>query len=226
MKPADSSTPFFAIPGLGTDERIFGPLSKKLPLIPLPWLKPDAQESLRSYAARMAIAIDHPQPWLLGVSFGGMLAQEIARLRPIKGVILISSLKPQDPKARWMRWAQKVPFYRLSRGSWRYRTLSWWSPIFGVKTRQEQALLKSMFANFRDDYRMWAIEQFVNWEGKTIELPYLHLHGQQDRAIPARNLQQVTLVENGNHFMVYQRAEEIAQHISAWQERKALKVAK
>lgn len=217
------AAPVFAIPGLGTNARLFEPLAEHLPLRPLRWLSPaDAGESLRSYAARMAIAIDHPQPWLLGVSFGGVMAQEIARLRPVRGLILVSSLKPGDRRPAYLRWSRKVPLYRLTQGKWRIHTLPLYAPRFGVRKWSEIRLLKEMFSSFDDHYRMWAIRQLVHWEGQPLKHSYLHLHGSKDHVLPIRGLQQVTPIEGGSHLMVYQQPERIAQEIESWVERKLL----
>ncbi len=218
MTSSPSPSPLYAIPGLGTDARIFGPLAQHLPLHPLAWLSPEEGEGLHSYAARMAIGIDHPRPWLLGVSFGGVVAQEIARIRPVRGLILVSSLKPGDQRPGYLRLFRRYPLYRLSRGKWRIYTLPLWAPRFGVHRRVEQRLLQDIFKQFDDRYRMWAIHQLAHWQGQPISVPYLHLHGQRDRVIPARGIRHTTLIPVGTHFMVYQQAEAVAQAIREWQE--------
>ena len=84
---------FYLIPGLGADERVFQFLG--LPGIThvLKWLAPQTPtEPLPHYAARLAEAVPPGQAcWLVGVSFGGVLALEVARLRPLARVVLVSS---------------------------------------------------------------------------------------------------------------------------------------
>ena len=220
----DHSSPIYAIPGLGTNSRIFEPLQEQLPLRPLEWLPPASGESLRSYAARMAIAIDHPNPWLLGVSFGGIVAQEIARMRPIQGLILVSSLKAQDRRPAYIRWSRQFPLYRLTRGTWRIKTLPLYAPRFGVRKAAEIRTLKEIFKSFDDEYRMWALHQMAHWDGHPISRPYLHLHGSKDRVLPIQGLQQVTRIEGGTHFMIYQQPEAIAKEFQRWLERKRIGV--
>src|SRR5258707_139416 len=96
----------YCISGLGTDAKIFSRLKiRGYQLIHLPWLKPRSKESMKSYAARMAAPIHHPSPVLLGVSFGGMVAIEIAKQLPVKKTIIISSVKTLKEIPSWMRIA-------------------------------------------------------------------------------------------------------------------------
>lgn len=86
--------PIYFISGLGADRRAFSKLifSEHFPMIHLDWISPEPNESLRSYASRLALEIDSSNPfYLVGLSFGGMLATEIAKeLNPIH-TFLISS---------------------------------------------------------------------------------------------------------------------------------------
>lgn len=88
---------WYLIPGLGADERVFRRLRLPGPSQVLSWLKPESPP-LVHYAARLAEAVPADEPcWLVGVSFGGLLAQEIGRLRPLARIVLISSLSsPRD----------------------------------------------------------------------------------------------------------------------------------
>ncbi|RZJ88413.1 MAG: alpha/beta hydrolase, partial [Hymenobacter sp.] len=90
---------YYLLPGLGADERVFSRLHLPGPAEVLPWLAPlSANESLPCYAARLAQLVPPNQPcWLIGVSFGGLVAQEVGRLRPLARVVLVSSLSsPRD----------------------------------------------------------------------------------------------------------------------------------
>ena len=84
---------FYLIPGLGADERVFQFLRLRGEVHILRWLAPqNSAETLPHYAARLAAAVPPEQAcWLVGVSFGGVLAMEVAQLRPLARVVLISS---------------------------------------------------------------------------------------------------------------------------------------
>ncbi|MFZ1934503.1 MAG: thioesterase domain-containing protein, partial [Thermoguttaceae bacterium] len=83
----NSTLQLILLPGLGADHRLLEPQRAAFPqLIVPPWIPPRKHESLPQYAERMAqtVAPPHDVPLVLGgVSFGGMLAYEMARwLKP------------------------------------------------------------------------------------------------------------------------------------------------
>ena len=90
---SDSTKNIYCISGLGADEKAFAKI--KVPgyaLQHLLWLTPEKDEALEAYAKRMAKQIPDANPILMGLSFGGMLCIEIAKLIPVEKVILISSI--------------------------------------------------------------------------------------------------------------------------------------
>ena len=92
----------YLLPGLGADARLFAPLLPHLPATVraqvLEWLPPAApDEPLAAYAARLAAPIAPAEAcWVAGVSFGGLVALEIGRLRPRARIIQISSLSAAE----------------------------------------------------------------------------------------------------------------------------------
>src|SRR6185503_15333814 len=88
-----SSDLLILLPGLGADQTLFEPQRGALPPFEVPpWLSPQPAESLAAFGERMAAACGPPDPTVIGgVSFGGMVAIEMARhLRP-RAVVLIAS---------------------------------------------------------------------------------------------------------------------------------------
>jgi len=84
----------YFISGLGADKRIFSKLKldEKINIIHIDWITPNKNESLVSYTQRLYSVIDLSQPFaLVGVSFGGMIAVEIAKLLNPTTTIIISS---------------------------------------------------------------------------------------------------------------------------------------
>ena len=102
MANSDSDkTPLFLIPGWGTDWRLWkhqleadlGPVE---PIVPK-WLEPEPRELLSNYAARLAKSIDPGRPcYLVGLSFGGMIAVEMAQHLDVKACVLIASIPSGD----------------------------------------------------------------------------------------------------------------------------------
>ncbi|MEZ4826762.1 MAG: alpha/beta hydrolase family protein [Bacteroidia bacterium] len=218
MNPDNITTPdrriIYAIPGLGTDGRIFSKLDLPYQLEILQWPEPDPGEDLLSYTHKIASQIPDKSPvTLLGLSFGGVIAQEMARIRPVKKILLISSVISPSELPFHFQTARLLPFYRLSRGKWRIRMLPYWSPLFGIRDSGEQKLLQEIFSSFSDTYRMWAIHRLVNWRGSVHDVPIARLHGGKDKVFPPGKISGGEILKHGNHFMIYQNADLITDWI-------------
>ncbi|NNK81666.1 MAG: alpha/beta hydrolase, partial [Flavobacteriaceae bacterium] len=69
----------------------------------LEWFLPLEKETLQAYAKRMCSNIKHENVVLIGVSFGGILVQEMSRFLRIRKLIIISSVKSREELPRRMR---------------------------------------------------------------------------------------------------------------------------
>lgn len=206
----------YAIPGLSTDRRIFQRLELEGEVRFLDWIEPKPAETLSNYAHRMAEKITTSETFiLLGLSFGGIVAQEMASFLSVQKVILLSSIKSKEEMPLQFRLFRSIPFYRLSKGSWRIKLLPLWAPSFGITSKEEQVFLQEMFSGFSDMYRMWAIKELTNWNPTQVQVPIHHIHGEKDKVFPLSYIQQVEMISGGNHFMVYQRAKEVSERINA-----------
>ena len=108
--------PVYFIPGLAASARIFEWIAlpeDRYQQIALEWEMPLKGESLRDYCIRYAEKITHANPVLIGVSFGGLIVQELARLIPVRRVIIISSAKCNGEYPRKFRLGQKTGLYKL-----------------------------------------------------------------------------------------------------------------
>lgn len=209
------SSPIYAIPGLGTDLRIFSHF-QQVEFRGLEWIDPNPSESLGAYARRLAQDIHHSEPILVGVSFGGVVAQEIASFLPVKRIILISSIQSDTELPAHFRFMRKVPLYHLSRGNWRVKTLPLWGRLFGIHDKAEQALLMDMFSKQSDSYRMWAIGQLLAWKPQPISCQVVHVHGTHDRVFPIQHIGSCIPIQGGDHFMVYRKAQEVEGVLTEW----------
>src|SRR5688572_1101768 len=104
----------YCISGLGADERIFCKLN-----VPgstfhfVQWIQPQTEENIDAYAGRLRQQIVHDRPVLMGVSFGGMMAIELAKILPVDKVVLISSIKSANELPAWMRIFGRYKFDKL-----------------------------------------------------------------------------------------------------------------
>jgi pimeloyl-ACP methyl ester carboxylesterase len=202
---------FYLIPGLGADERVFQFLQLHGEVHVLRWLAPQTPaEPLPHYAARLAAAVPAGQPcWLVGVSFGGVLAQEVAALRPLAQVVLISSfVSPRE--LPWIgRLARTTGLYRLVPAQLLPllpRVAQW---FFGARNGGEYRLLRQILRDTDAVFTRWAIAQLLQWPGRPW-LPVVRIHGTTDRLLPAGAvLSQHAL--SGGHLIIISQAAEISR---------------
>lgn len=206
----------YAIPGLGVTGEVFGRLKEHLSIHVVEWLMPRQSETLEGYALRMAALIPEDAQVLIGYSFGGVVAQEIARQRSGLQLVLINTLVSADEKPLWLQMMAIIPLYRLARGSWRIKLLPLYGRRYGLKSREDISILQKMFSESPDALRMWSIQVLIDWKGgKSVLNKVLRLHGTRDKVFPlARNTTPCRWIEGGRHFMVWQRAKEVGKEIS------------
>lgn len=83
----------YILSGLGADERVFKYLDfKDLDITFVQWIKPKPHEKLMDYVERLREQIKQDNPILIGLSFGGIVAAELAKI--IRSLLSLQ-LKPK-----------------------------------------------------------------------------------------------------------------------------------
>ena len=203
---------FYLISGLGADERVFRRLALLGPAVVLPWLVPQSQaETLAHYAARLAEAVPPGQPcWLVGVSFGGLLAQEIGRLRPLARVVLVSSLGSPAELPPLLRLARATGLHRLVPFGLlgRLPRLAQW--FFGARGGHEYRLLANILRDTDPAFARWATTQLLAWRGPGLP-GVVRLHGTRDRLLPAGAAHIDYPVPGAGHFLIVSHAGRVGE---------------
>ncbi|MBB6238860.1 pimeloyl-ACP methyl ester carboxylesterase [Pedobacter sp. AK013] len=204
----------YFISGLGADRRIFSKLklNEKINIIHVDWLSPNKNESLASYAQRLSSTIDLTQPFtLVGVSFGGMVAVEIAKILKPTVTIIISSTMLAAQLPMLYRFAGKLGLLKLIPAkllkSSNKLTQNYY---FGTRSSSEKVLLGRIIKDTDPHFLKWAIGSILNWKNKTRPERIYHIHGTKDKILYSRTAQPDFVIENGTHFMVYQNAQQIS----------------
>ena len=109
-------THVYFMPGMAANPLIFENI--KLPSTDfvmhfLEWVLPEDKESLSAYAKRISVNIVHANFVLVGVSFGGILVQEINKHIQAKKVIIISSVKAKDELPKRMKFAKYTKAHKI-----------------------------------------------------------------------------------------------------------------
>jgi len=209
--------PLYCISGLGADERVFSKLNiNGCNLKPVQWLQPQKGETLSSYAKRLCEQIDDTEPNILGLSFGGIMAIEISKLKPVSKIILISSIKTSSELPAWMNFAGKTSAYKLlpSRQISSIKALKALRPIqnyfLGAKTEEEKKIANEYRDHVDPVYLKWAIAQVLTWKNNLIPTNLVHIHGSNDHIFPVKKIKDAHIVQGGGHFMVMDKPQQIA----------------
>lgn len=205
----------YLISGLGADERVFQKLDfGNRATTFLPWLLPQKKdEPMQEYLVRFSQNINQKDEIILvGVSFGGMMAVELAKTFRVKKIILISSLKTHHEFSLLLRFLKRIklyeiiPSYRLRN---RFRFLSHY--FIGSKTKEEKKALDDLLNNTDERIIDWSVRSVFKWKNEQAPDNLYHIHGTQDRIFPFRYLQQTFPVQGGTHFMIANRADEVSK---------------
>lgn len=201
--------------GLGTDERLFENLP---PLagyryIPLPFIKPQNSTSLADYAQLLATTYDFQPPFILGgVSIGGMIAQELAQIVQPEKLLLISTVCSRAEMPRLFRLVNHKFFYPLLTASF-LRAVAFVGDKFTKKSFKGRDLFFDMLKKSDDDFLSFGARAALSWYPPKVNVPIIRIHGSRDRVFPLSRIenQEMIVIKNGNHFMVYEMGEEVGE---------------
>ncbi len=168
----------------------------------LEWEIPLDNESLTDYAKRITEKIKHPNPVLIGVSFGGILVQEMAKYIDARKVIIISSVKSNLEFPRRLKIAKTTKAYKLIPVNLILNMESLAKFSFGEKVNQRLKLYEK-FLSVRDiRYLNWAVEQVVLWDRTIADEQVIHIHGEADDVFPIKYIKNCVVVKGGTHIMI------------------------
>ena len=205
----------YLLSGLGADGTVFQYLDfEGVEVEYMEWLPPLPRETLPAYAKRMTQKITTPHPILVGLSFGGMVAMEIAKQIPVKKVILISSAKERKELPWFYRFSAKLKLQKILPYTLIKRTNGFTYWLFGATSAHEKALLKEIFRKTPTTFLKWAINAILTWKNTEIPTHILHIHGDKDRILPYRNVKNTHCIIGGGHSMIINRAHEITPIIN------------
>jgi pimeloyl-ACP methyl ester carboxylesterase len=201
----------YYISGFGADERVFAKIDfGENETHFIPWKIPESHETIQSYAQRMCQEIRHPNPVLIGLSFGGMMSVEIAKLIPVEKIILVSSICCRQELPLYMKLTS---FFRLNRliPMKPYPILeSLENYNLGVETKEEKKLLREYRTNLNLDYSNWAIDQVVNWKNKWLPPNYIHIHGTNDHIFPIKYIINPDYkIQHAGHLLLMNNYQEV-----------------
>ena len=198
--------------GMTPDPRIF---ERLLPLLPsavvVDWIPPNSNESIASYAERLSRTIINDQPTIVcGVSFGGIVAGELAECLNASACVLVSSVRSPKELPPWYRCFRAVP-HRVTESMIKIvgRVASRWPRKF----RSASTWRLSKLNGTSGEWYRWAMAAVLKWnpthENERVTL--IHIHGDRDSTFPIRYTQADRIIPGGGHILSLTNYTEVAE---------------
>jgi pimeloyl-ACP methyl ester carboxylesterase len=179
----------------------------------LDWSVPDKDISLEDYALKMSSRIKHEDAVLIGVSFGGILVQEMAKHIKVAKVIIISSVKSNSELPKRMIFAKYTKAHKLLPTGLVNNMELLAKYAFG-ETVPKRLALYEQYLSIRDKYYLdWSIDAIVNWKQTQCTENIIHIHGEKDPVFPISHIKNCITVKNGTHTMIIHRSKWFNEHL-------------
>jgi pimeloyl-ACP methyl ester carboxylesterase len=203
--------------GLGANAEVLRHQKQAFPqLIVPPWQRPEKNDDLSTYSARLVESISIQRPCIIGgASFGGIIAQHVAKLISPAAVVLIGSVR--NPNEFPLRIRAFRPFARVSR--WLPVSLlqSLVAPCCGSVARKMFPHMSELALQFRHsdaNVFRWSVENLLAWR-QPISLccPVLQVHGSRDFVLPASRVKADRYLAGAGHVLSLTHPVEVNQFI-------------
>lgn len=195
----------YLMPGMAASPLIFENIKlpeERFQIHLLEWMIPVENESLSDYALRMTKSMEHENAVLLGVSFGGVLVQEMAKHIKVRRLIIASSVKSMHELPKRMLFAKATKAYKLVPTQLASNIDVFEKYAVGKVVKKRIELYQKYLSVNDNRYLSWAIEQMVCWEQQTPPRNIVHIHGDQDGIFPIKNIENCLVIKNGTHIAV------------------------
>ena len=205
----DKENHIYMMPGLAASSLVFENINlknSKYQLHRLDWIQSKKNESINSYCKRLSKKIKHKEPILLGVSFGGIIVQELDKILNVKKLIIVSSVKTHHEYpvvfkiARDYQLNNALPFGMFD-------NFVKFSLKLNINKLYKRIDLAERYLTERDErYLEWAVWSLLNWKQSEVREDIIHIHGDKDKVFPINNISNCIKIKGGKHEMIILRA--------------------
>jgi pimeloyl-ACP methyl ester carboxylesterase len=196
--------------GMGADHRVFQYLDfSGYNVTFIEWVPNKSGETVESYVQRLRSQVKTDNPILIGLSFGGIVAVEMAKFIRTEKIILIASVKtcrempPFYRNRSLLKLRSLLPNWMLTRPNF---IINW---LFGTETRSDRRLLAGILHDTDPVFLKWALGTIITWDNMVVPNNVIHIHGTDDRLFPFKYVKDVIPVESGGHFMTVNKPGEL-----------------
>ncbi len=195
----------YLMPGMAANPTIFEHI--KLPedqfkIHWLEWIMPEKNEPLQDYAKRMTDYIEYDNVVLLGVSFGGMLVQEMSKHINVRKLFVVSSIKSKHELPKRLKILKYGKAYKMLPTQLLGNIDLLAKYALGETINKRIELYKKYLSVNDKRYLDWAIEQVVCWEQDEPNPNAIYIHGNKDAVFPNSCQGDCITVKGGTHIMI------------------------
>jgi pimeloyl-ACP methyl ester carboxylesterase len=215
----------YCIPGMGTDKRIFSELIPRLNwqgeiqiLEHLPVLH--ANETLAEYALRLRATL--PETWaeppiLLGMSMGGIIANELTKHIPYQKLLLISTIKQKSEVPIYFRALNRIPIHKILPSGVPTGLKRKFAGWFGLKLGANLDLVLQMMEDIGKAHLEWGRNAAISWAApEQAPARAIHIHGDKDHLFPPRLVKPDHWIRGGTHNLILDEAQELADILNKY----------
>lgn len=172
-------------------------------------MDPQKSETIEHYTTRLLNQITTTKPILIGLSFGGLIAVEVAKQIETEKVILIASAKTKKEIPFYYRFAGQLRLHKLllTRLLKSSNFVTNW--FFGTSSTFDKQLLKQILLDTDPTFLKWAIDKVVRWTNQAQTQNIFHIHGTSDRILPLNFVNFNQTIKNGGHLMTLNKSDEL-----------------
>lgn len=195
----------YLMPGMAASSKIFEYIQlpkNQFEIHLLDWIMPLDNESINAYALRLSKKIKHDNIVLLGVSFGGVVVQEISKHVNVKKLIIVSSVKSMYELPTKMILARKTKAYALLPTQLASKLDVFEKYAFGDVVKKRLELYKRYLSVTDSYYLSWAIKQMLCWKQEAFRQDIVHIHGDNDAVFPIKNIKKCITIKKGTHIAI------------------------
>jgi len=205
----------YLMPGMAANHLIFEGLNlpENFVIHYLEWLLPEEKESLSSYCERLSADIKGSNIILIGVSFGGIIVQEISKIISVKKTIIISSVKTKKELPFVMTIGKSTGLYKYVPVNWIDNVESLAKFVFGPSIKKKIGLYRKYLSVRDEHYLRWCIDKIINWDNEKVPKNLIHIHGSLDLVFPSVYISNAILVKNATHAMILTKANWLNKNI-------------
>lgn len=203
----------YVVSGLGADFKVLEKLkfNPNLEIIFIDWLIPTPKESFEHYILRMAETISTKEEfYLLGYSFGGILVQEIHKIKPAKKVVILGSIKSDSEKSLLIKVGKFTKIGKLLP-----------TKVYASVPAEIYAYIRNLFDSknkkileyfvVRDPYYLkWSVDNIIAW--KMEKLPEIvQILADKDLVFPIKNSSPNYVIKGGAHLFPLTKYHEVSE---------------